>query len=216
MTDRLAVESLSVRFGGLVAVRDLSLRVAPGEIRGLIGPNGAGKTTVINAITGVVPIEAGRRAPRWRSRVRIAGACDQSPGHRANVPARRAVRRAVGARQRIARRGPSRACRLRRGGARHAARAATRERGDREALDVLERFELLAVSRRAGGRIALRRAEAHGPRARARGAPHAAAAGRTDLRHERVRSRSRDRGGARARRIGRASRCWSSSTTCAS
>ena len=59
VTDRLAIESLSVRFGGVVAVRDLSLRVARGEIRGLIGPNGAGKTTVINAITGVVPIDAG-------------------------------------------------------------------------------------------------------------------------------------------------------------
>jgi branched-chain amino acid transport system ATP-binding protein len=59
MTDRLAIEHLSVRFGGLVAVRDVSLRVAPGEIRGLIGPNGAGKTTVINAITGVVPAAAG-------------------------------------------------------------------------------------------------------------------------------------------------------------
>jgi branched-chain amino acid transport system ATP-binding protein len=59
VTARLAVESLSVRFGGVVAVRDLSLRVAPGEIRGLIGPNGAGKTTVINAITGVVAIDAG-------------------------------------------------------------------------------------------------------------------------------------------------------------
>ena len=60
MTDRLAVENLSVRFGGVIAVRDLSLRVAPGEIRGLIGPNGAGKTTVINAITGAVRMSAGR------------------------------------------------------------------------------------------------------------------------------------------------------------
>jgi len=59
MTDRVTVDSLSVRFGGLDAVRALSLRVAPGEIRGLIGPNGAGKTTVINAITGVVPITQG-------------------------------------------------------------------------------------------------------------------------------------------------------------
>jgi len=60
MTDRLTVEGMTVKFGGLVAVRDFSLRVAPREIRGLIGPNGAGKTTVINAITGVVPPAAGR------------------------------------------------------------------------------------------------------------------------------------------------------------
>ncbi|MGH8712694.1 MAG: ABC transporter ATP-binding protein [Casimicrobiaceae bacterium] len=60
MTDRLSVEHLSVHFGGLMAVRDFSLRVAPGEIRGLIGPNGAGKTTAINAITGAVRITGGR------------------------------------------------------------------------------------------------------------------------------------------------------------
>jgi len=60
VTPRLAVENLSVRFGGILAVRDVSLRIAPGEIRGLIGPNGAGKTTVINAITGAVPIADGR------------------------------------------------------------------------------------------------------------------------------------------------------------
>ena len=60
MTDRLALENLSVRFGGVMAVRDVSLRIAPGEIRGLIGPNGAGKTTVINAITGAVALAGGR------------------------------------------------------------------------------------------------------------------------------------------------------------
>lgn len=60
MTDRLRLEGVTVRFGGLVAARDVSLSVAPGEIRGLIGPNGAGKTTLINAITGAVPVASGR------------------------------------------------------------------------------------------------------------------------------------------------------------
>jgi branched-chain amino acid transport system ATP-binding protein len=60
VTDRLTVSRLGVRFGGVLAVRDVSLRVAPGEIRGLIGPNGAGKTTVINAITGAVRVAAGK------------------------------------------------------------------------------------------------------------------------------------------------------------
>ena len=62
MTPRLAIERIAVRFGGLTAVRDLSLTVASGEIRGLIGPNGAGKTTVINAVTGTVRVAAGRIA----------------------------------------------------------------------------------------------------------------------------------------------------------
>ncbi|HVE90258.1 MAG TPA: ATP-binding cassette domain-containing protein, partial [Burkholderiaceae bacterium] len=60
MTARLQLEGLTVRFGGVVAVRDVSLIVAPGEIRGLIGPNGAGKTTVINAVTGAVALTQGR------------------------------------------------------------------------------------------------------------------------------------------------------------
>jgi len=48
----LAVEHLSMRFGGLVAVADLSFDARRGEITALIGPNGAGKTTVFNCITG--------------------------------------------------------------------------------------------------------------------------------------------------------------------
>ena len=75
MTDRLTVERLSVRFGGVIAVRDVSLRVAPGEIRGLIGPNGAGKTTVINAITGAVPVAAGRVLLDGTTVSGLPGAC---------------------------------------------------------------------------------------------------------------------------------------------
>jgi len=55
----LEIDALSVRFGGVAAVTDVSLAVAAGEIHGIIGPNGAGKTSLINAATGMVVPQSG-------------------------------------------------------------------------------------------------------------------------------------------------------------
>ncbi len=60
----LRVEHLTMRFGGLVAVNDVSFDVEDGSITALIGPNGAGKTTVFNCITGFYKPSQGRIAMR--------------------------------------------------------------------------------------------------------------------------------------------------------
>ncbi len=56
----LEVREVSKSFGSLLAVRDVSLAVPPGELRAVIGPNGAGKTTFFNLISGFFPPSAGR------------------------------------------------------------------------------------------------------------------------------------------------------------
>jgi branched-chain amino acid transport system ATP-binding protein len=55
----LHIQNLKKSFGGLPAISDVSLEVAPGERRLIIGPNGAGKTTLFNLITGDLPADAG-------------------------------------------------------------------------------------------------------------------------------------------------------------
>src|SRR3954452_23233639 len=76
----LEVRNLTVRFGGVVAVDDVSFVVNHGQILGLVGPNGAGKTTVFDAISGFVPsrgkvllggLDISDASPEQRSRARL-------------------------------------------------------------------------------------------------------------------------------------------------
>jgi ABC-type branched-subunit amino acid transport system ATPase component len=56
----LRAENLTMRFGGITAVKEFGFEIMPGEIVGLIGPNGAGKTTCFNMLTGFYPPTEGR------------------------------------------------------------------------------------------------------------------------------------------------------------
>lgn len=79
MTALLQVEGLTKRFGGLVAVSDVSFDVARGEILGILGPNGAGKTTLFNLLTGFIRPDQGRVHLDGRQLLR------QSPAQRVNL-----------------------------------------------------------------------------------------------------------------------------------
>ncbi len=74
-TPVLAVSHLAKRFGGLNAVRDVSLEVAPGSVLGVIGPNGSGKTTLVNLLSGAYRPDRGS--------IRLNGAeTSRLPAHR--------------------------------------------------------------------------------------------------------------------------------------
>ena len=74
----LELRDLSKSFGGLHAVRGVTLTVMPGERKAIIGPNGAGKTTLFNLITGILPASSGQvvlfgqDVTKWQSHRRTA------------------------------------------------------------------------------------------------------------------------------------------------
>ena len=91
MTAMLRLANVSRRFGGLIAVNNVSFELRAGEIVGLIGPNGAGKTTLVNLITGVHRAGAGEIWYGERAHRSPAAGSHCPARHCAHVPGRAAV-----------------------------------------------------------------------------------------------------------------------------
>ena len=70
----LEVENVSLAFGGVRAITDVSFDIRKGEIRAIIGPNGAGKTSMLNVVNGFYHPQEGRITYRGRTRSPTGGA----------------------------------------------------------------------------------------------------------------------------------------------
>ena len=82
----LATEHLSIAFGGVHALEDVNLAVAPGLVFSIIGPNGAGKTTLFNIISGLYLAQHGLRAARGRGCERARSGTTRAPGLVTDIP----------------------------------------------------------------------------------------------------------------------------------
>ena len=134
----LALDHVTQRFGGLVAVNDLSFAVEAGSIVAMIGPNGAGKSTVFNLITGIYAPSAGRIVFDGADVTGLATSRDHRARRRAHVPEHPAVRVHVGARERDDRRARAAAREPRRVAAAHAGASAAKKAAARaKALELL-------------------------------------------------------------------------------
>jgi branched-chain amino acid transport system ATP-binding protein len=148
----LLLEHVTRRFGGVVAVDDVSLAVERGQIAGLIGPNGAGKTTLFNLITRLYRLDSGEIAFEERSLLR--------------TPPHRIVRRGIARTFQNVELFPSMTVLENVLVGRHS------RRGDRDPRELLEELGLAAVAHRRAAelpfgttkRIELARALASGPR----------------------------------------------------
>ena len=98
----LELKGLSKTFGGLQAVRGVSLKIMPGDRKAIIGPNGAGKTTLFNLITGIFPATSGQVLLFGRDVTLLAEPPAHRARHGAHVSGHQPVSAADGARQRAA------------------------------------------------------------------------------------------------------------------
>ena len=79
----LSVENVSLSFGGVKAIRDVSFDIRKGEIRAIIGPNGAGKTSMLNVINGFYQPQAGRITFKGKTRAKMRPTMPRTAGSRA-------------------------------------------------------------------------------------------------------------------------------------
>ena len=100
----LTLERVTKRFGGLTAVRDVSVEVRQGDLVGIIGPNGAGKTTLFNVISGYYRPEEGHIQLDGHDITGLAAAPHLSARPHPHLPDRQTLRQPLGAGQRDHRR----------------------------------------------------------------------------------------------------------------